>query len=379
MVDKLMNLKYCIAEIISVTDRKIIRNNLVRLFTKSSKQLLGVDITSTSVKMVEIARQQGLFHLKDYGVAPLARGLVGDKNITDMEGVSDVLSQLYRSHNFTTKNVATDVSGASVISKVIDMDTAMSETERESRIRLDADQYIPYPLEEVNIDFEVLGPSAANEGQSRVLLVASRSENVEQRVEALAFAGLDAKVVDVESYAIERAFQLIVDGLPGQPQNVALIDIGHSQTTLYIAKDGEFIYSREQLFGGGQLTESIQNRYGLTYEEATINKRNMTLPDDYHSEVLVPFLDSIVQQITRSLQFYFSSSQSHQVDHILLAGGSASIPGLASMVEQKLGSRTSIANPFANMTISPQINTEALLIDAPSLMAACGLALRSFD
>lgn len=379
MVDKLMNLKYCIAEIISVTDRKIIRNNLVRLFTKSSKQLLGVDITSTSVKMVEIARQQGLFHLKDYGVAPLARGLVADKNITDMEGVSDVLSQLYRSHNFTTKNVATDVSGASVISKVIDMDTAMSETERESRIRLDADQYIPYPLEEVNIDFEVLGPSAANEGQSRVLLVASRSENVEQRVEALAFAGLDAKVVDVESYAIERAFQLIVDGLPGQPQNVALIDIGHSQTTLYIAKDGEFIYSREQLFGGGQLTESIQNRYGLTYEEATINKRNMTLPDDYHSEVLVPFLDSIVQQITRSLQFYFSSSQSHQVDHILLAGGSASIPGLASMVEQKLGSRTSIANPFANMTISPQINTEALLIDAPSLMAACGLALRSFD
>lgn len=379
MVDKLMNLKYCIAEIISVTDRKIIRNNLVRLFTKSSKQLLGVDITSTSVKMVEIARQQGLFHLKDYGAAPLARGLVADKNITDMEGVSDVLSQLYRSHNFTTKNVATDVSGASVISKVIDMDTAMSETERESRIRLDADQYIPYPLEEVNIDFEVLGPSAANEGQSRVLLVASRSENVEQRVEALAFAGLDAKVVDVESYAIERAFQLIVDGLPGQPQNVALIDIGHSQTTLYIAKDGEFIYSREQLFGGGQLTESIQNRYGLTYEEATINKRNMTLPDDYHSEVLVPFLDSIVQQITRSLQFYFSSSQSHQVDHILLAGGSASIPGLASMVEQKLGSRTSIANPFANMTISPQINTEALLIDAPSLMAACGLALRSFD
>lgn len=351
----------------------------MRLFTKSSKQLLGVDITSTSVKMVEITRQQGLFHLKDYGVESLARGLVADKNITDVEGVSDIINQLNRQHNFSTKNVATAVSGASVISKVIEMDSVMSETERESRIRLDADQYIPYPLEEVNIDFEVLGPSTANDGQSRVLLVASRSENVEQRVEVLALAGLNAKVMDVESYAIERAFQLIVDSLPGQPQNVALIDIGHSQTTLYIAQDGEFIYSREQLFGGGQLTESIQNRYGLTYEEATVNKRNMTLPDDYHTDVLMPFLDSIVQQITRSLQFYFSSSQSHQVDHILLAGGSASIPGLANMVEQKLGSRTSIANPFANMTISPQINTEALLIDAPSLMAACGLALRSFD
>lgn len=351
----------------------------MRLFTKSSKQLVGVDITSTSVKMVEITRQQGLFHLKDYGIEPLARGLVADKNIADVEGVSEIINQLNRRHSFSTKNAATAVSGASVISKVIEMDSVMSETERESRIRLDADQYIPYPLEEVNIDFEVLGPSTADEGQSRVLLVASRSENVDQRVEVLALAGLDAKVMDVESYAIERAFQLIVDGLPGQPQNVALIDIGHSQTTLYIAKDGEFIYSREQLFGGGQLTESIQNRYGLTFEEATLNKRNMTLPDDYQSEVLMPFLDSIVQQITRSLQFYFSSSQSHQVDHILLAGGSASIPGLASMVEQKLGSRTSIANPFANMTISPQINTEALLIDAPSLMAACGLALRSFD
>lgn len=351
----------------------------MRLFTKSSKQILGVDISSTSVKMVEITRQQGLFHLKDYGIEPLARGLVADKNITDTEAVSEVISHLNRNRSFSSKSVATAVSGASVISKVIDMDSAMSETEREARIRLDADQYIPYPLEEVNIDFEVLGPSLTDEGQSRVLLVASRSENVEQRVEVLALAGLDAKVVDVESYAIERAFQLIVDSLPGQPQNVALIDIGHYQTTLYIAKEGEFIYSREQLFGGGQLTESIQNRYGLTYEEATLNKRNMTLPDDYHHEVLMPFLDAIVQQITRSLQFYFSSSQSHQVDHILLSGGSASIAGLASMVEQKLGSRTSIANPFANMTISPQINTDALMIDAPSLMAACGLALRSFD
>ncbi|MFW2177597.1 MULTISPECIES: pilus assembly protein PilM [unclassified Moraxella] len=351
----------------------------MRLFTKNNKQLLGVDITSTAVKMVEITRQQGLFHLKSYGIEPLARGLVADKNIVDIEAVSDAISKLSRSQSFSTKTAATAVSGASVISKVIEMDTNMSDTEREARIRLDADQYIPYPLDEVNLDFEVLGNSPSSEGQSRVLLVASRSENVDQRVDVLAMGGLEAKVIDVESYAIERAFQLIVDSLPGQPQNVALIDIGHSQTTLYIAKDGEFVYSREQLFGGSQLTENIQNRYGLTYEEAMLNKRNMTLPDDYQSDVLMPFLDSIVQQITRSLQFYFSSSQSHQVDYILLSGGSASIPGLASMVEQKLGSRTSIANPFSNMTINNNIKTDALIMDAPSLMAACGLALRSFD
>ena len=350
----------------------------MRFLTKSNKQIIGVDVTSTSVKMVEIVRQQGLFHLKNYGIEPLNRGAVIDKEIKDPEAVGDAINKLSRSLSLSSKNVATAVSGASVISKIIEMDTAMSDTDREARIRLDADQYIPYPLTEVNLDFEVLG-LAADEGKSRVLLVASRSENVEQRVEVMTLAGLETKVVDVESYAIERAFQLIVDSLPGQPQNVALIDIGHSQTTLYIAKDGDFVYSREQLFGSGQLTESIQNRYGLTYEEAMTNKKNMTLPDDYQSDVLMPFLDSIVQQITRSLQFYFSSSQSHQVDYILLSGGTASLPGLASMVEQKLGSRTSIANPFANMTIGNQVNTESLLVDAPSLMAACGLALRSFD
>ncbi|ELA09439.1 type IV pilus assembly protein PilM [Moraxella macacae 0408225] len=351
----------------------------MRLFTKSNKQIIGVDITTTAVKMVEITRQQGLFHLKNYGIESLARGMVADKEIKDIETVSEVINKLSRSLGLSSKNVATAVSSASVISKIIDMDTAMADTDREARIRLDADQYIPYPLEEVNLDFEVLGPSITSEGQSRVLLVASRSENVDQRVEVMSLAGLEAKVVDVESYAIERAFQLIVDSLPGQPQNVALIDIGHQQTTLYIAKDGEFVYSREQLFGGGQLTESIQNRYGLTYEEAMTNKRNMTLPDDYQSDVLMPFLDSIVQQITRSLQFYFSSSQSHQVDHILLSGGTASLSGLAAMVQQKLGSSTSIANPFANMTIDSKVNTESLLVDSPSLMAACGLALRSFD
>lgn len=350
----------------------------MRFLTKNNKQIIGVDVTSTSVKMVEITRQQGLFHLKNYGIEPLSRGLIVDKEIKDTEAVGDAISHLARSLNLSSKTVATAVSGASVISKVIEMDTAMSDTDREARIRLDSEQYIPYPLSEVNLDFEVLGP-ATEEGKSRVLLVASRSENVNQRVEVMSIGGFNTKIVDVESYAIERAFQLIVDSLPGQPQNVALIDIGHSQTTLYIAKDGNFVYSREQLFGGGQLTESIQHRYGLTYEEAMTNKKNMTLPDDYQSDVLMPFLDSLVQQITRSLQFYFSSSQNHQMDHILLAGGTASLHGLAMMVEQKLGSRTSIANPFANMTINNQINTESLLADAPSLMAACGLALRSFD
>ena len=229
------------------------------------------------------------------------------------------------------------------------------------------------------MDFEVLGPSLINDNMVQVLLAASRSENVDQRVDALTFGGLQTKVMDIESHAIERAFGLMADSLPNVPDLVAIVDIGHNQTTLYVAKNGEFIYSREQLFGGVQLTEAIQNRYGLSAEEATISKRERTLPDDYYPDVLTPFIENTIQQITRSLQFYFSSSQYNSIDHVVLAGGSSSIAGLAGMAQQRLGVPVSIANPFINMTIAPHIDNEQLAVDAPSLMAACGLALRSFD
>src|SRR5690606_36665196 len=139
------------------------------------------------------------------------------------------------------------------------------------------------------------------------------------------------------------------------------------------------IYTREQLFGGKQLTEEIQRRYGLSNEEAGLAKKQGGLPDDYESEVLAPFKDAVVQQVTRSLQFFFSSSQYNDVDHIVLAGGVASMEGLPELIEEKLGTQTSVANPFANMTVSPKVNAVSLANDAPSLMIATGLALRSFD
>ncbi|ALF59481.1 pilus assembly protein PilM [Psychrobacter urativorans] len=351
----------------------------MRLFSPRGRHLVGVDVCATSVKIVDIQRQQGIFHLKSYGIERLLPGAVVDKLIIDTEAVGDALSLLARRCQVSGSDAATAVSGSSVITKIIDMDMALSDVEREAQIRLDADQYIPYPLEEVNLDFEVLGPSLIGDNLVQVLLAASRSENVEQRVDALTFGGLKTKIMDIESHAIERAYGLMVDSLSDMPELVALVDIGHNQTTLYVAKNGEFVYSREQLFGGAQLTEAIQNRYGLSFEEATVNKRERTLPDDYYPEILTPFMEGAIQQITRSLQFYFSSSQYNNIDHVVLAGGSSSIPGLAGMVQQKLGVPVTVANPFINMTIDPYIDSEQLAIDAPSLMAACGLALRSFD
>ena len=250
----------------------------------------------------------------------------------------------------------------------------------ESQITLEADQYIPYPLDEVAIDFEVQGPSERNPEQVEVLLAACRRENVDLRADALEMAELTAKVVDVEAYAIERAYTLISPQIDiDEDGAVAIVDIGSTMTTLSVLVGGQTVYTREQLFGGKQLTEEIQRRYGLSVEEAGLAKKQGGLPDDYEPEVLDPFREAVVQQVTRSLQFFFSSSQYNDVDHIVLAGGVASMNGLAELVQNKLGTTTSVANPFANMALTPSVDAMALSNDAPSLMIACGLAMRSFD
>jgi type IV pilus assembly protein PilM len=214
-----------------------------------------------------------------------------------------------------------------------------------------------------------------------VLLAACRREVVESRAETLSMAGVTAKVVDIEAYAMERAFKLIAGQLPDQDETttVAVVDVGSTMTTLSVLQDGEIVYTREQLFGGQQLTEEIQRRYGLSVEEAGVAKKQGGLPDDYETEVLEPFLNSVVQQITRSLQFFFSSSNKDSVDYVVLAGGVASMSGISELVEEKLDTQCFVANPFADMSVSSKVNAMALSNDAPALMIACGLAMRSFD
>ena len=345
---------------------------------KHNASLVGLDISSTSVKLLELSIQDGRYRVESYGVEPLPTNAVVEKNIADTEGVGDAIERLVKRARPRTRAAAAAVTGSAVITKVIDMEPDLTDDERETQIRLDADQYIPYPLSEVNLDFEVIGPSAVPNRVS-VLLAASRSENIEQRVDTLEIGGLTAKVMDIEAYAMERAFSLIIDTLPSSPEIVAIIDIGHTMTTLNVLRDEKIVYTREAMFGGKQLTEDIQRRYGLSFEEATRAKREGNLPDDYEPEVLRPFMESVVQQVTRSLQFFFSSSQYNDVDHILLAGGSASVTGLALLIQEKLGNRVSVANPFLQMNFASQIDTSAIENDAPSLMIACGLALRSFD
>ncbi len=352
---------------------------MLRLYRKPSKGLVGVDISSTTVKLLELSVKNGRYWVESYAVMPLPENSVVEKSILNPEAVADALERVVNLANPHTTHVAIAVPTSMVIHKIIEMDADMSDEEREVQIRMDAEQYIPFPLDEVSLDFEVLPDRLANPNRVNVLLVATRTENVDTRVEVLELAGLVAKVADVESYAMERAFSVFADSLPMGANTVGILDIGHTMTTLSVMQKGKIIYTREQVFGGRQLTQDIQSRYGLSFEEAGRAKKERTLPDDYDTEVLEPFLDAVVQQAARSLQFFFSSSQFNEIDHILLAGGIANIPGLAKLLQQKLGYRVTIANPFLQMGFSPQIDIKKIENDASSLMVACGLALRSFD
>lgn len=354
-------------------------------FGSKKQPMLGLDISSTAVKLLELnaasGKSNGRYRVESYAVQPLQANAVVEKNIADVEAVGQAIRDVVKRSGSKAKQAAVAVSGSAVITKVITMPASLSDSEMESQIQLEADQYIPYPLEEVNIDFEVLGASDKNPEMVDVLLAASRSENVDDRVAALELAGLSAAVVDVEAYAMENAFSLVADQLAdySEDQTVAIADVGATITTLNVLHNNKIIYTREQNFGGRQLTEEIQRRYGLSHEEAGMAKRQGGLPDNYVPEVLEPFKEAMVQQVSRSMQFFFSSSAYNNVDHIVLAGGSTSITGVDELIEDKLGTPTLVANPFANMSVSSGVKLQSLSNDAPSLMIACGLALRSFD
>ncbi len=351
------------------------------LFKKKSTPLLGIDITATAIKLLELSKSGSKYRIESYSVEPLPANSVVEKNIADTDAVGEAIGKAVKKSGTRIRDGAAAVSGSAVITKIITMPAELSDEDMESQIQLEADQYIPFPLEEVSMDFEVLGPTEGSEDQVDVLLAASRSENVDLRIASLEVGGLQAKIVDVEAFALENAVTMMVQNLfgGGEGQIIAVADVGSAVTTFSVMDNLKIVYSREQAFGGAQLTEDIQRRYGLSYEEAVLAKKQGGLPDNYGPEVLEPFTESMAQQISRSQQFFFSSSSITRIDHLILAGGCASIEGISEIVEAEVGIPTVIANPFANMSLSSKVSAQALSNDAPSLMISCGLALRSFD
>ena len=350
------------------------------LFGNAKTPLVGLDISSTAVKLLQLTESGGRYRVEHYAVEPLPPNAVVEKNIVEVEAVGEAIKRAVARSGTKARHAAAAVSGSSVITKIIPVQGDLDEDSLEDQVQLEASNYIPFPIDEVSIDFEVLGPVPNNPEMLQILLAASRTENVELRQSALELGNLAAKVIDVEAFAMENAFRLVADQL-SVPKDaiVALVDIGATMTTLNVLRGQRSIYTREQVFGGKQLTDEVMRRYGLSYDEAGLAKRQGGLPESYEVEVLEPFKEALVQQVSRLLQFFYAGSDFNRVDQVVLAGGCASIAGIGSLVEEQLGVPTVIANPLANMALGPRVQAHALAQDAPALMIACGLALRSFD
>ncbi len=352
------------------------------LFKPKAPPLFGLDISSSSVKMLEIAEAgRGAYRVERYSIEPLPRDAVVDGNINNLEAVTEAVKRAYKRLATRTRHVAMAVPTGAVISKKIVVAAGLREEELELQVETEANQYIPFALEEVNLDFQSLGAAPSNPEEQEVLIAATRKEKVEDRVAVAESAGLKALVMDVEAFAQQSALGLVVQSLPGggKDQNVAVVDVGANVMNVTVLRNDQSVYTREQAFGGNQLTQDIVARYGMSPEEAENAKRSGGLPDDFETEVLRPFMENLSMEVQRALQFFFTSTQYHSIDHILLAGGSAVIPGLDSIVNTRTQVPTSVANPFASMQTSPRVQLKRLMVDAPSLIVACGLAMRRFD
>ncbi|XKH60802.1 pilus assembly protein PilM [Halomonas sediminis] len=348
-------------------------------FLRPSKGLIGVDITSATVKLLELKSSGDGYQVESYAVRPVREGAVVERRIRDIDAVASVLSRAVEHAKPSTRKVAVAVPASAAITKTLNFPISLEEDEIEERIVLESDRHIPFPFNEVAFDFQCLGPSPFDEEQQQVMLVACRQQDVTQLTETLERAGLEPAAVDVETFAMERTFdalrrQLLAGDDPHA--SVGLVDIGANMNAFHVMQDGHIVYSRDTVFGGRQLTDAIRERYGMSMDEAGFAKKRGALPDDYQESVLNPFLETVVQQVGRSLQLYYTAGRKQEVKQIILAGGSSVIPGLAERIAEDSGMQVTIANPFQNMKINKRLDVQALANDAPAMLTACGLAMR---
>lgn len=355
--------------------------------------VLGIDISSSAVKLMEISRSGQRFRVEAMAFEPLPEGSMEDRNPVDIDQVSAAIKRAVKTSGTRLKQAAVAVPTSSVIIRTIPMPLEFSEEEIEVNIQLDASQYIPFPLEEIYMDFQVVPGSAKKAtGTQDVMLVASRQENVELRRDVLQEAGLQAAIVDVEAYALENTFNLLPPPwlASGQEQNagaqdkhqlVGLVDLGAAVTTLYVIQNNKVIFSREQNFGGRQLTGAIAETYQMTKEQAEVAKRHSEqLPSNY-ANILDAYQQTAADQINQALQFFYSSDQFHsespKLAGIFLTGGGVITPGIDQVISHHVGMPVTVGNPFVRMSSAPRVNRHMLLRDAPLFAIACGLALRS--
>lgn len=355
--------------------------SLANIFSRQPAPMIGLDISSSSVKLVELGRNKaGHWVLERFASEQLERGWINDGNVEKFDEVADAIRKVIKKSGTKTKNVAMALPASAVITKKIVLPGGLSDAELEVQVESEANQYIPFSLDEVSLDFCVIGPNANSNGDVDVLIAASRKEKVQDRQGLAEAAGLKPVVLDVESYASRLATRRLVEQLPESSKDamVALFEVGAMTTSMQVMKNEEVVYDRDQAFGGAQLTQLIVRQYGFSPEEAESKKRSGELPEDYDSAVLRPFVDNMAQEIGRALQFFFTSTPHNRVDHVLLAGGSSSLPGLTEAVTAQTSFACQVLNPFDGMELASGLRENKLRREAPSYLSACGLAMRRF-
>jgi type IV pilus assembly protein PilM len=344
--------------------------------------MAGLDVSSSSVKLVELSRDKsGDLTLERCAIEPLEPGWITDGNIEKFDEVAEAVRRVVKKSGTRARQVAMALPPSAVITKKLLLPGGLSDQDLEVQVESEANQYIPFSLDEVSLDFCVIGPSSTSAGDVEVLIAAARKEKIGDRQGLAEAAGLTAVILDVESYAARLATQRLIEGLPNQGKGalVALFEIGAYAASIQVLRDEEALYERDQAFGGAQLTQLIVRQYGFSVEEAEAKKRSADLPEDYSSVVLQPFVESMAQEIGRALQFFFTSTPHNRVDYVLLAGGAASLGGLTDAVTRQTSFPCYLVNPFAGMEYSGGIRDKTLRREAPSYLTACGLALRRFD
>lgn len=356
--------------------------SLQGLFRRGTQPLLGIDVSASNVKLVELVPggKTGM-RLERYAIEPIERGAIVDGNVEKPEAVADALTRAIRRTGTRTRHAAMALPSSAVIAKRITLPAGMLEEDYEVQVETEASQYIPFSIDEVNLDFQILGPAPQSPDDVEVLLAASRKEKVDDRVAIAEMAGLKPIVIDVEPYAARTSIDHVTGFLPnhGEGMILAVFDVGQNTTNLTVVLNGQTIFERDQTFGGNQLTADIVRLYGLTLEEAELKKKSGDLPDNYASELLQPFIEQGATEVARSLQFFYTSTPYTRVDRIFLAGGCAVTAGLAESVAERTQVPTEIMSPFQGMEIAGGIRERQLRLDAPALMVGCGLAMRRFD
>lgn len=351
-------------------------------FLKPRKRVaLGVDISAKSVKLLQLAKYGQTWKIMAFGQAPLSSDAMDGMIIKNPEPITASIRTILAHNKFTAKDAVLAVPDSAVITKVVQLNAGLSDEEMEELVVLEADKHISYPIDEISVDFDVIGKSAKGADFIDVMLVASRIINVMGRADAANEAGLKATVVDVESFAIERAMTLIANQLPneGKDKTIAFLDVGAVCSHLYIFHDLKVIFVKEEEFGGQYLVQALAVHLDKSIDEAAAAIKTGNLPDDYHAAVLVPFIEQLTLQIKRTLQFFYSTTPYSGLDHIVLAGGVSKTPVLVAKIQDLLNVTVSVANPLANIQIDNKVLAETLKSESASLMLACGLAMREID